>query len=120
MWDAPLDPESERRLAEWMQTLAAEPIALPPAATATEIWQKAELLRRWDAHRKAAAPIEMGERAQVGIGLVGALVLLVWVSRPLPAGTMSPTLVAALGATVLLLVSAAAFSIWALLSREQT
>jgi len=120
MWDAPLDPESERRLAEWMQTFAAEPIALPPAATATEIWQKAELLRRWDAHRKAAAPIEMGERAQVGIGLVGALVLLVWVSRQLPAGTMSPTLVAALGATVLLLVSAAAFSIWALLSREQT
>jgi len=119
MWDAPLDPESERRLAEWMQTLAAEPIALPPAATATEIWQKAELLRRWDAHRKAAAPIEMGERAQVGIGLVGALVLLVWVSRQLPSGTMSPTLVAALGATVLLLVSAAAFSIWALLSREQ-
>ena len=118
MWDAPLDPESERRLAEWMQTLAAEPIALPPAATATEIWQKAELLRRWDAHRKAAAPIEMGERAQVGIGLVGALVLLVWVSRQLPSGTMSPTLVAALGATVLLLVSAAAFSIWALLSRE--
>ena len=120
MWDAPLDPESERRLAEWMQTLAAEPIALPPAATATEIWQKAELLRRWDAHRKAAAPIEMGERAQVGIGIVGALVLLVWVSRQLPSGTMSPTLVAALGATVLLLVSAAAFSIWALLSREQT
>ena len=120
MWDAPLDPESERRLAEWMQTLAAEPIALPPAATATEIWQKAELLRRWDAHRKAAAPIEMGERAQVGIGLVGALVLLVWVSRQLPSGTMSPTLVAALGATVLLLVSAVAFSIWALLSREQT
>ena len=120
MWDAPLDPESERRLAEWMQTLAAEPIALPPAATATEIWQKAELLRRWDAHRKAAAPIEMGERAQVGIGLVGALVLLVWVSRQLPSGTMSPTLVAALAATVLLLLSAAAFSIWALLSREQT
>ena len=118
MWDAPLDPESERHLAEWMQTLAAEPSALPPAVTATEIWQKAELLRRWDAHRKAAAPIEMGERAQVGIGLAGALVLLVWVSRQLPAGTMSPTLVAALGATALLLV--AAFSIWALLSRERT
>lgn len=118
MWDAPLNPETERHLAEWMQTLAAEPIAPPPAATASEIWQKAELLRRWDAHRKAAAPIEMGERAQVSIGLAGALVLLVWVSRQLPAGTMSPTIVAALGATVLLLLSAAAFSIWALLSRE--
>lgn len=118
MWETPLDPETERHLAEWMQTLAAERIAQPPAATASEIWQKAELLRRWDAHRKAAAPIEIGERAQVGIGLAGALVLLVWLTRQLPAGTMSPTLVAALGATVLLLLSAAAFSIWALISRE--
>ena len=118
MWEAPLDPEAERHLADWMQSLAAESIAQPPASTASEIWQKAELLRRWDAQRKAAAPIDMGERAQVGIGLAGALTLLVWVSRQLPAGTMSPTLVAALAATVLLLLSAAAFSIWALLSRE--
>ncbi len=118
MWESPLDPETERHLAEWMQSLAGEPIAQPPASTASEIWQKAELLRRWDAQRKAAAPIEMGERAQVGIGLAGALALLVWVSRQLPFSTMSPTLVAALAATVLLLLSAAAFSIWALLSRE--
>lgn len=118
MWEAPLDPETERRLAEWMQSLAAEPLAQPPASTASEIWQKAELLRRWDAQRKAAVPIEIGERAQVGIGLAGALALLVWVSRQLPVGTMSPTIVAALAATVLLLLSAAAFSIWALLSRE--
>jgi protein-S-isoprenylcysteine O-methyltransferase Ste14 len=113
-----LDADVEDRLAEWMGTLAAEPIPQPPAATASEIWQKAELLRRWDAQRKAAAPIEVGERAQVGIGLVGALVLLVWISRQVPLGTMSPTLAAALVATVLLLASAAAFSIWALLSRE--
>jgi hypothetical protein len=118
MREPPLDPEVDQHLAEWMQTLAAEPIAQPPAATASEIWQKAELLRRWDAQRKAAAPIEMGERAQVGIGLAGALALLVWLSRQLPAGAMSPTLAAALAATVLLLLSAAAFSVWALLSRE--
>ena len=118
MWEPPLDPDVDQHLAEWMQTLAAEPIAQPPAATASELWQKAELLRRWDAQRKAAAPIEMGERAQVGIGLAGALALLVWLSRQLPDGAMSPTLAAALAATVLLLLSAAAFSVWALLSRE--
>jgi hypothetical protein len=118
MWEPPLDAEVEKRLAEWMETLAAEPIPQPPAATAAGIWQKAELLRRWDAQRKAAAPIEVGERAQVAIGLVGALVLLAWVSRQLPMGTMSPALAAALAATVLLLISAAAFSLWALLSRE--
>ena len=118
MWEPPLDPDVDQHLAEWMQTLAAEPIAQPPAATASEIWQKAELLRRWDAQRTAAAPIEMGERAQVGVGLAGALALLVWVSRQFPDGTMSPTLAAALAATVMLLLSAAAFSIWALISRE--
>jgi hypothetical protein len=118
MWKPPVDAEVERHLAEWMETLAAEPIPQPPAVTAAEIWQKAELLRRWDAQRKAAAPIEVGDRAQVGIGLVGALVLLVWVSRQLPMGTMSPTLAAALVATALLLVSVAAFGVWALLSRE--
>lgn len=114
----PVDAEVEQHLTEWMETLAAEPIPQPPAATAAEIWQKAELLRRWDAQRKAAAPIEVGDRAQVGIGLAGALFLLVWVSRQLPMGTMSPTLEAALVATVLLIVSVAVFGIWALLSRE--
>jgi hypothetical protein len=118
MWEAPLDPDVDRHLAQWMEALAAEPVPPPPAATAAEIWQKAELLRRWDAQRKAAAPIEVGERAQVGVGLVGAVVFLVWVSRQLPAGTVSPALTAALVASVLLLLSAAAFSVWALFSRE--
>jgi hypothetical protein len=113
-----VDSEADKQLAQWMETLAAEPIPQPPAVTAAEIWQKAELLRRWDAQRKAAAPIEAGERAQVGVGLIGALLLLLWVSRQLPLGTMSPTLAAALAASVLLLVSAAAFSVWALFSRE--
>jgi hypothetical protein len=117
MWKPPVDAEVEQHLAQWMESLAAEPIP-QPAATAAEIWQKAELLRRWDAQRKAAAPIEVGDRAQVGIGVVGALLLLVWVSRQLPLATMSPTLAAALVATVLLIVSVAVFGVWALLSRE--
>src|SRR5262245_60905877 len=99
MWKHPADADVERHLAQWLETLAAEPIPQPPTATAAEIWQKAELLRRWDAQRKAAAPIEVGDRAQVGIGLVGAIFLLVWASRELPMGTMSPTVAAALVAT---------------------
>jgi hypothetical protein len=118
MWNHPVDADVEKHLAEWMEAFAAEPIAQPPSASATEIWQKAELLRRWDAQRKAAAPIEMGDRAQVGVGLAGAVALLVWISRQIPVETMSPTLAAALVASVLLLVPAAAFSLWALLSRE--
>jgi hypothetical protein len=118
MWKRPADADVEQQLAQWMEALAAEPIPQPPAATAAEIWQKAELLRRWDAQRKAAAPIEVGDRAQVGIGLVGALVLIVWVLRQFPIGTISPTLAAALVATALLILSVAVFGVWALLSRE--
>jgi hypothetical protein len=118
MWKPPVDADVERQLAQWMEALAAEPIPQPPAATAAEIWQKAELLRRWDAQRKAAAPIEVGDRAQIGIGLVAALVLLVWVSRQLPLGTMSPTLAASLVTTALLILSVTVFGIWALFSRE--
>ena len=111
MWNHPVDADVEKHLAEWMEAFAAEPIAQPPSVSATEIWQKAELLRRWDAQRKAAAPIEMGDRAQVGVGLAGAVALLVWISQQIPVETMSPTLAAALVASVLLLVPAAAFSL---------
>ena len=118
MWTRPLDADTEAQLARWMDELAAEPIQETSALSAAAIWQKAELLRRWDAQRKAAAPIDFGERAQVGIGLTGALTLVVWLSRQLPDTSFSPTVTAALVASVLLLVSAVAFSIWALLSEE--
>lgn len=118
MWNRPIDAETESELARLMEELANDPIHEPPPATASEIWQKAELLRRWDAQRKAAAPIDLGERVQVGIGLVGALALLIWLSRQFPQTAPSPTVMAAIVAGVLLLASAAAFSIWALLSEE--
>ena len=113
-----LDADAEAQLAHWMDELAAEPIQEPSALSAAAIWQKAELLRRWDAQRKAAAPIDLGERAQAGIGFAGALTLVVWLARQLPDTSFSPTVTAALVASVLLLASAAAFSIWALLSEE--
>ena len=115
MWERSIDPDTEAEIASWMQTLAREALDQPPRFTAAEIWQKAELLRRWDAQRKATAPIDIGERVEVGIGLAGALVLLVWLLRQLPQGAASSTLSALMIATVLLLVSAAAFSVWALI-----
>ena len=118
MWKRLLDADTEAQLAHWMEELAAEPIQEPLSISAAAIWQKAELLRRWDAQRKAATPIDIGERVQVGIGLAGALTLVVWLSRQLPDTSFSPTVTAALVASVLLLVSAAAFSIWALFSEE--
>ena len=32
-------------------------------------WWKAQLLRRWDAQRTVAAPLEWGERVQVAIAM---------------------------------------------------
>jgi hypothetical protein len=118
MWDRSPDPEDERMIVRWMQDLAALPPEGPSALDPAQLWWKAELLRRWDAQRRVAAPIEVGERVQVGVGLAGAIALLFWLARQLPQATTSSTLTGVMIASVLLLVSVAAFSIWALISTD--
>ena len=83
-------------VAGWMQQLASVPVVARPLPDPTYLWWKAELLRRWDAEQRAAAPVEVGEQVQVGIGLVAALALLVWLWRNMPDLSMS----AASGTTV--------------------
>ena len=70
-------------VAALMQELAALPVdsAFPDPAY---LWWKGELLRRWDAQRRVAAPVERGEPLQVAIGLAGTLALLVWLWRQMP------------------------------------
>jgi hypothetical protein len=65
-------------VAAWMQELAALPPVDRRVPDPAYLWWKAELLRRWDAQRRAAAPLERGEPVQVGIGLLGTVALLVW------------------------------------------
>ena len=110
-------------VATWMQQLAALPIDGPPLPDSAHIWLKAEMLRRWDAQRKAVVtPIEVGERIQMGMGVVGAAALLAWLwsrSNALEPSGVLPSLVTAMlivGAVVL----AAAVSIFAreLMPRE--
>lgn len=63
---------------EWMQRFAAlqaEPPRLPDPGM---LWWKAQLLRRWDAERRAASPLETGQHVQVGVGLAGCAALVVW------------------------------------------
>jgi len=68
------------------------------APSASYLWWKAELLRRWDDQARAEEPVEIGERIGVGIGLVGAAALLVWLWRQLanPATAPSDGLLASL------------------------
>jgi hypothetical protein len=47
------------------------------------IWWKAQLLRRWQAERAAAAPIERMRGIEFGAGLVSLAVFLIWQWRTL-------------------------------------
>lgn len=74
-----LDDEDERRVADYMSTLAAATPASMRALPAGEaIWVKAQLLRRWEAERQAQRPLDAMEPVQIGLGFVAAVVLLVW------------------------------------------
>lgn len=62
----------------WMRRMAdttAEAHALPNPDV---IWWKAQLLRRWDAERRAAAPIERMHKAELIAGLASFAGFLVW------------------------------------------
>lgn len=77
-------------IAGWMRQLASVPVASRPLPDPAYLWWKGELLRRWDAEHRAAAPVEVGEQLQVGVGLVAALGLLVWLWRNLVPVSLSP------------------------------
>jgi hypothetical protein len=71
------------------------------------LWWKAQLLRRFDAEREAAEPIDVGERVHVGAALLGASALGVgaW-SHVSPAMAAPAAIVIVLGAVVALSVVA--------------
>ncbi len=74
-----LNDDDERNVAEYMATLAAATIAAAPMpASADVLWLKAQLLKRWEAERKAQRPLDAMEPVQIGLGLVAAVVLMAW------------------------------------------
>jgi hypothetical protein len=102
----------------WMEQLAATPPDDASALDPVEIWWKGELLRRWDAQRQAAAPIQIGERLQVAVGAAGAIMLLVWLLRRVPIQAASSSLSVVILASVLLVGSAAAFAVWSIVVED--
>jgi hypothetical protein len=101
----------------WMEEFAATPIDAPPLPDPSYLWWKAQLLRRWDAQRQATAPIDIGERVQVGVGLVGCIALLVWFCRELPSVSEAPSLVAVIILSGVVLITAAALAAWETIGR---
>jgi hypothetical protein len=71
--------EEEQVLVEYMARLAS---AVPPRLfqppDARVLWVKAQMLRRWDAERRAQAPLDVMEPVQIAAGLAAAAVLFVW------------------------------------------
>lgn len=61
------------------------------APSASYLWWKAELLRRWDDQARAVEPVEIGERIGVGISLIGATALLVWLWRQMTSPAQTTT-----------------------------
>jgi hypothetical protein len=112
-------------VAKWMQQLASVPVVNRPLPDPAYLWWKAELLRRWDAEQRAAAPVEVGEQVQVGVGLAASAVLLVWLWRNLPdfsASPMSPTTIPLQVVIILsgaLLAAMAALMVRNLIRREE-
>ena len=74
-----ITPPDEQIVAEYMLRLAdAMPDATPHMPDAAVLWVKAQMLRRWEAERKAQAPLDLMEPVQIAAGLAAAAVLLVW------------------------------------------
>jgi hypothetical protein len=95
IWKRSSDGEAESRetlaAATWMKELALLPVSEEPLPDPTYLWWKGELLRRWDAQQKATELIEVGEQVQVGLSLLAAAGLLVWLWRTLPGIATSST-----------------------------
>jgi hypothetical protein len=91
-------------VAAWMRELgSATTMDGSPVQNPEHIWWRAQVLRRWDAQRKALTPIAVGEQVQVGIGLAGAVVLLALLWRQLP--TVAPPAASLATATTVTIVS---------------
>lgn len=108
----PSEQDDMATVSGWMKQMGAATLDGPPAVDPSILWWKAQLLRRWDAERRAAKPIEVGERVQVGIGVVGGIAALVWLWPALPEDARGPLLLGVVVLTGLLLVTAAALSAW--------
>jgi hypothetical protein len=71
--------EDEQVIVEYMTRLAsAIPSRLLQVPDPNVLWVKAQMLRRWDAERRAQAPLDVMEPIQIAAGLAAAAVLFVW------------------------------------------
>ena len=62
----------------WMRHMAEQPAPGHALPNPDVIWWKAQLLRRWEAERRSAAPIERMHTTELVAGLISLAVFVVW------------------------------------------
>ena len=72
-----LPEEDERVLAAFMARVAALPVPGGVQDSAL-VWWKAQLLKKWEAERRARLPIDVMHPIEIAGGLVAAGLLLYW------------------------------------------
>ena len=72
-----LTAQDERTVEAFMARLAAVHDA-GPDFDARALWWKGQLLRRWDAERRVARPLDVIEPVEIAGGLIAAGLLLFW------------------------------------------
>ena len=72
-----LSEEDEQAVAAFMARVAALPTEWRPA-DASQVWWKAQLLRRWDAQRRAQLPLDVMDVVQIAGAVAAAVLLVVW------------------------------------------
>ena len=102
--------EDEQVVSRAMRELAEGPAATGPLPDPSFIWWKAQLLRRFEAEREAAAPLEVGDRFHIAAAVLGAVALAGGAWNQLPRLTFNSTEVLGimLGGVVLVSVFAVA------------
>jgi hypothetical protein len=78
-FDRDTERDDEQVIVEYMTRLSnTVPSRLSQVPDPNVLWVKAQMLRRWDAERKAQAPLDVMEPIQIAAGLAAAAVLFVW------------------------------------------
>lgn len=75
-----LNDDDERTIAAFMAKVSTLPAAAA-APDAMQLWWKAQLLRRWDAERRAQMPLDVMQPFEIAAGL-GAAAFLLYLSFP--------------------------------------
>lgn len=71
-----LSEDEDRAIAAFMARVSALPTAAMAGPDAMQLWWKAQLLRRWDAERRAQLPLDLMQPVEIAAGLAAAAFLL--------------------------------------------